>query len=280
MPINAKSKIFSYLSDEIFKENCDSSNVPITHIVTDIETLGKILPLSDRLELEKLKKEVNITRARAEEKIYANGLKYINCKFYFSFKNNTEQNYIGKEILTAKFLTNPIFKVEYLEKKETLETAALCLPFCLKNSLEDRIDVKVSDIIIHVNGLFKTRFREVFNLKTMKLIKEEYFPSYPITKSLSNSKELLKRWNPSNGKLTFFYHDAILADLQLLNGYQREIAGFKINDRKAMEIMLDVVNKEILAITQKISSSIKIYSQAPGVKQLTKRREKNENTGL
>lgn len=262
MKIQAYQKIFSYLFNEISENNLGAKREPILRKITDLSELEIILKQAKGVNLKLLNSFGIVKEVRAEEWKYENGLKYIVCEIdYSKSKDSDEIQTIEKKILTADFLTNSILTLDFVRNRVALEQFLVTKSTSLNLFPKEERTLEINEMSVAVNGLCAGCFKELKNLKTNQLLKEEYLQFYPIENGIGNSKDFVKLCGCLDRNLEILYcnDNPVFADFS--GKHTVETIGFHADNKEDIEKMITIINEEVDAIIQKISSSIKIYSK-------------------
>ena len=278
MKIQAYHKIFAYLSNEILENNLGTNKEPITRKITDVKELEEILKQANGIDLNLLNSFGTVKEVRAEEWFYENGLKYIICEMdYSKNKDEDEIQTIEKRILTANFLSNPIMMLDFTRNRVAPEqflapksTSSILFP-------KEERTIEINEMTVSLNGLCTGCFKEIKNLKTNQLLKEEYLQYYPIIKGTGFSKKFINLCGCGERKLELLYHNdnPVFADFS--GKHTIEMIGLQANKKEDIQKIIALINEEVEAITQKISSSIKIYRKQNQPK-IRSRKKEDKNT--
>lgn len=260
MKINIYNKIFNYLSNEILEKHLGQHKEPKARKIIDLNELEEILLKAGGVNLHLLKTLGNIKNIRAEEWEYANGLKYIICELDYT-NNNGEIKTIEKRILTADFLTNPIMMLDFTKDKVALEQFLIPKSTSLPLFPQNERVIEIKEISISLNGLCIACFKEVKNLQTNQLLKEEYLQYYPIINGKGTAKALINLCGCGERKLEILYHNSNPVFADLSGKHTIEMVGYNTNNIEDIQKIIAIINEEVDAIIQKISSSIKIYAK-------------------
>lgn len=275
MKIQAYQKIFDYLFNEVSENNLGAEKEPVLRKITDLTELEKMLKETNGINLNLLNSFGIVKEVRAEEWKYENGLKYIICEIDYSKSENSDEiQTIEKKILTANFLTNPILMLDLVKNRVAPEQflASKSTPLNLF-PIEERT-LEINEMSVFVNGIYAGCFKEIKNLKTNQLLKEDYLQFCPIENGVGISKNFIKLCGcgEKNLEILYFKDNPVFADFS--GKYTVEMMGFHADSVEDIQKMITIINEEVDAIIKKISSNIKIYSKKNQPKRKIKKQEK------
>ena len=275
MKIQAYQKIFDYLFNEVSENNLGAEKEPVLRKITDLTELEKMLKETNGINLNLLNSFGIVKEVRAEEWKYENGLKYIICEIDYSKSENSDEiQTIKKKILTANFLTNPILMLDLVKNRVAPEQflASKSTPLNLF-PIEERT-LEINEMSVFVNGIYAGCFKEIKNLKTNQLLKEDYLQFCPIENGVGISKNFIKLCGcgEKNLEILYFKDNPVFADFS--GKYTVEMMGFHADSVEDIQKMITIINEEVDAIIKKISSNIKIYSKKNQPKRKIKKQEK------
>lgn len=275
MKIQAYQKIFDYLFNEVSENNLGAEKEPVLRKITDLTELEKMLKETNGINLNLLNSFGIVKEVRAEEWKYENGLKYIICEIDYSKSENSDEiQTIEKKILTANFLTNPILMLDLVKNRVAPEQflASKSTPLNLF-PIEERT-LEINEMSIFVNGIYAGCFKEIKNLKTNQLLKEDYLQFCPIENGVGISKNFIKLCGcgEKNLEILYFKDNPVFADFS--GKYTVGMMGFHADSVEDIQKMITIINEEVDAIIKKISSNIKIYSKKNQPKRKIKKQEK------
>lgn len=272
MKIQMFNQIFNYLASEVLDNYLGTKKEPDSHKITHLDELEEILNQAKGIDLNLLKLKVQVEEVRAEEWDYENGLKYIICEFDYC-KKNGEKGTLEKRILTADFLTNPIMMLDFSRKRVALEQLLASRSTPVNLFPEEKRNIEIKEMSVSLNGLCVGCFKEIKNLKTKQLLKEEYIPYYSVITDDKMVKDFIQFCGCGDNSLEILYDNSKPIYVQFSKNRSVEMIGFSSTNEEDIQKMVSFIHQEVEAIIQKISSNIKIYGRTGDVKKKTRKIE-------
>ena len=272
MKIQMFNQIFNYLASEVLDNYLGTKKEPDSHKITHLDELEEILNQAKGIDLNLLKLKGQVEEVRAEEWDYENGLKYIICEFDYC-KKNGEKGTLEKRILTADFLTNPIMMLDFSRKRVALEQLLASSSTPVNLFPEEKRNIEIKEMSVSLNGLCVGCFKEIKNLKTKQLLKEEYIPYYSVITEDKMVKDFIQFCGCGDNSLEILYDNSKPIYAQFSKNRSVEMIGFSSTNEEDIQKMVSFIHQEVEAIIQKISSNIKIYGRAGDVKKKTRKIE-------
>ena len=272
MKVQMFNQIFNYLASEVLDNYLGTKKEPDSHKFTHLDELEEILNQAKGIDLNLLKLKGQVEEVRAEEWDYENGLKYIICEFDYC-KKNGEKGTLEKRILTADFLTNPIMMLDFSRKRVALEQLLASSSTPVNLFPEEKRTIEIKEMSVSLNGWCVGCFKEIKNLKTKRLLKEEYIPYYSVITEDKMVKDFIQFCGCGDNSLEILYDNSKPIYAQFSKNRSVEMIGFSSTNEEDIQKMVSFIHQEVEAIIQKISSNIKIYGRTGDVKKKTRKIE-------